>query len=233
METHECVPTSTKVCKVCKAEKPITDFYKGYAKCKCCYSETYKAASRAYYYANREKVLERCAKRRDSKKEEIRRYMAKYYLENRDKVLERCNEYRKNESVRERETQRQRDYYAARANEIQKKRKAILDSNPELREQRRAWFRQHYQENAEVYTEKTARRRRKLENATPIWADLQKIRWFYKESTRITDETGIRHHVDHIIPIQGRNVCGLHVEQNLRIIPAKENLSKSNKLLVG
>lgn len=67
--------------------------------------------------------------------------------------------------------------------------------------------------------------------ACPIWSDIEKIKLIYKEREYISKNTGIEHHVDHIIPIQGELVCGLHVPRNLRIIPAKENMSKSNKLI--
>jgi len=41
--------------------------------------------------------------------------------------------------------------------------------------------------------------------------------------------TGFKWHIDHIIPLNGENVCGLHVWNNLRVIPAVLNLSKGNK----
>ena len=65
----------------------------------------------------------------------------------------------------------------------------------------------------------------------PIWRDIDKISLIYEECEKISKETGIPHHVDHIIPLRGKNVSGLHVHQNLRIISASENMSKSNKFL--
>jgi hypothetical protein len=69
--------------------------------------------------------------------------------------------------------------------------------------------------------------------ATPNWLsqiDHKNIEDFYKKAQQLELLTGQKYHVDHIIPLQGENVCGLHVPWNLQVIPAKENLSKSNKL---
>lgn len=67
---------------------------------------------------------------------------------------------------------------------------------------------------------------------TPIWLtkdDLKQIAEIYKEANRLSVETKTKHHVDHIIPLQGKNVSGLHVPSNLQILTATENCRKSNK----
>jgi hypothetical protein len=80
--------------------------------------------------------------------------------------------------------------------------------------------------------EKTAANIARYENGrelrTPAWADHEKINGVYEEAQRLTAETGIKHHVDHIVPLHGKKVSGLHVHENLRAIPAIENKKKSN-----
>lgn len=64
--------------------------------------------------------------------------------------------------------------------------------------------------------------------ATVLWADFDEIRAVYREADRLTQATGIKHNVDHIIPLNHPRVCGLHVAANLRAIPAGPNMSKGN-----
>ncbi|MDO7927763.1 hypothetical protein Q6A51_13285 [Pseudomonas sp. KFB-139] len=72
-----------------------------------------------------------------------------------------------------------------------------------------------------------AKRSSALSLASPQWRNKKAIRAFYKEARRLTLETGVKHEVDHIVPIQAKNVCGLHVEHNLRIITKVANVKKT------
>jgi len=67
--------------------------------------------------------------------------------------------------------------------------------------------------------------------ATPQWLtskQAQEIKDFYWLSKDLTAVSGEIYHVDHIVPLRGKNICGLHVPWNLQILPADINLSKGN-----
>jgi hypothetical protein len=116
-------------------------------------------------------------------------------------------------------------------------REANLDAAHAVEKQSREKHRDAYllrkkqwaSENKHLYAHYATKRRAALLNATPLWADLNAIKKIYEECSRITLVTGVEHHVDHIVPLLGTNVRGLHVESNLRIISGAENRSKSNR----
>lgn len=110
--------------------------------------------------------------------------------------------------------------YAANRNKESRKRH-LAKRKSEVRR----WYRRNKHKNAA----KQAARRAYLLQATPKWADLKAIESIYAESRRLSRKTRKRHEVDHIIPLRGKNVCGLHVENNLQILTKKENRIKSNK----
>jgi len=62
--------------------------------------------------------------------------------------------------------------------------------------------------------------------------DLIIIKNIYKEARRLSVLTGVTHHVDHVIPLQGELVSGLHLSLNLQILTQYENCSKHNSYVV-
>lgn len=89
-----------------------------------------------------------------------------------------------------------------------------------------------YEENKSFYLMYSKTRKATIKRACPnslSSEDFEQIKQIYLKCKIITEQTGIEHHVDHIIPLRGENVCGLHVPWNLQIITAEENLRKSNK----
>jgi hypothetical protein len=136
------------------------------------------------------------------------------------------------EANKERLRKLKSEHYFKNKESIQKKQRAYYEENAErIKAYSRNWGKEY--RNREYVRSKHcatqgARRAMKV-SATPLWANLGCVGIFYRERDWISDIINTVYHVDHVVPLQGDDVCGLHVETNLRIIPAEENLSKSNK----
>ncbi len=84
----------------------------------------------------------------------------------------------------------------------------------------------------ESYLACVTRRAHKLRR-TPSWADLSKIKLLYEEAHALSAMLDTPFHVDHVIPLRGKKVSGLHVHTNLQILPGGENIGKGNKFEPG
>lgn len=111
-------------------------------------------------------------------------------------------------------------------------------------EVRREYQRRHYEKNRDAIIKKALQRLKEnpakdaarsqarnamKRNAIPAWASIEKIEVLYQKASELTKCSGVKWHVDHIVPLKSRIVCGLHVECNLDVITATENIKKGNR----
>lgn len=156
---------------------------------------------RQYYIANREKLLSKNKERYDTKKG--------IYNLNRRIKREQDSEFREKDNETSRKwRQDNREYYLSKLKEWRQDNKDIVNFHGSVKRARK-------------------------KNAIPNWLS-EDDKWIIKEIYKLARErtklTGIDWHVDHIVPLKGQVVCGLHVPWNLRVILGIENLKKNNKL---
>lgn len=232
MNSHEC--PATKTCGECGETKSITNFYFRSNRsgsripksiCKSC--DNRLSANR--FAHNKSKRLEKCAEYRRDNAERIAEYMRNYYAKHKAEIVSKSKAYQQQPHRKAADSERQKRRYLevreTRNAEIAKRR----EQDEAFRQDLITRAKEHYKANKAEYVARRAKRRAAEIKATPKWSNHKMMLPFYRVAERLTRETGIQHAVDHIVPLQGRLVCGLHVAHNLRVITAKENLRKSNK----
>jgi len=76
---------------------------------------------------------------------------------------------------------------------------------------------------------KDAKRRASKLQRTPVWSETEQIKQLYEHCAFLSESTGEPHEVDHVIPLRGKNVSGLHVSDNLQILPKRIHKYKGNR----
>lgn len=196
-----------KVCSKCGEVKLLIEFNKDkskrdgiYPSCKACLKE--------YRATNVEKIKEYYVDNSKQAKERS----AKHYAANTEKVNKRAAKWHTDNPEKVKVIQAR--YRAA---------------NPE---KCRASVSKYQKANIDKCRSIVNKRRAAKLQAIPTWLtqdDYTTMKTIYKEANRLTQDTGIKHHVDHIHPLRGRYIRGFHCPSNLQILTESENCIKSNK----
>lgn len=198
-----------KTCSKCKEEKLFDAFSKNKNR-KDGYQSNCKSCMKQYNETNKERISE---------------YRKQYHINNKEEIAQYYETNKKQKKYY------QKQYYDANKNYSVEYREA---NREQITEYQRSYQNEYKKANRAKINAIASRRRAVKLNATPSWLtseQLQEIEELYEIAQAFKVYTGQEYHVDHIVPLQGKNVCGLHVPWNLQILEASENIRKSNKLL--
>lgn len=219
-----------KACIKCGVLKPLEDFFLRSSsssvrrgECKSC-------------------LCERTNNWRKNNKEKSDQYSKNYRLRNPEKWKEICKnntkiQYQKNPEKWKRYS---RDWRLKNPERVAERVALWMQKNPDwwdtyrkknavaIRAKNAAYSKSNPAKASQKSSRYTARKLR----SQPRWLTvfhLAQIEEMYEVAIAVSCQTGIKHHVDHIVPLRGKTVRGLHVPWNLQVIPDEENFYKSNK----
>jgi len=236
----------SKHCSRCGDDYPSTTEYwatkqsKLLAICRACRSAT----ARAWYAANKAKVSARKASYSEEQKEALRVVARQRYAEDPTKSIAATRAWQAanqaavrkaalkwRENNKELAYQRNVEWLKSHPQATRRYNTRATDT-PEKRAYKSRLSIRWAAHNPDKANAIKAKRRASKISRTPPWLTqehFQAIQAIYKQAKVLSDTTGVLHHVDHIVPLQGLNVSGLHVPWNLQVLTATDNLSKGNK----
>lgn len=192
--------------------------------------EKRKAARKKWAEENRAYALERQKEYAKANAEKLKAYYKEY------NVSQRLNssEYQKSyyETNKERIAERKKAYREVNKARIAETKKADYEANKEARLAQKKEYRKKAAGNIAYLN---ACRKESVRLRTPKWLtkhDKLRMKCTYAIAAMLTRHNGEPWHVDHVIPLQGKAVSGLHVPSNLRVMRGVENISKKNKFEV-
>ena len=177
------------------------------------YKKENKENRKKYYENNKESISEKGKIYRSKNKEALKIKRENYYLEHKEQAKLRAMEWDKNHPK-----------------EVKERVKRYADKNREIVRERQRLCKKNNPGNITFHV---AKRRSMKMKATVTWINDFFVKEAYKLAKLREKLTKIKWHVDHVIPLKGKYVCGLHVHNNLQVIPAITNIKKSNHYSLG
>lgn len=199
----------TKQCVMCQEHKDIADFHK---KKNGKYGVSSRCKPCDYEYGK--KYRDSISKRyREKHREKINAQTRERYAANPQKHIDACKKSRLKHY--DRYIKYSRQYEATHKQERYEKNRKYIKANPHKR------------------LEFDLKKKVAKEQASVTWANEELIAKVYRLRDKLNKLAGyVKYHVDHEIPLRGKKVSGLHVENNLRIMLATDNLSKGNRYTI-